>query len=119
MVSILNGWFLTTMPQAYKWVQCQYFPIRLIDAVLRGIGQVVFMNNTWSGAFIMAGIFVASQYHGVLMLLGTFSGTITGMLLKADPQAVSNGIYGFNACLVGIGVSLFSFGDNENWGMMP
>lgn len=53
------------------------------------------------------------------MLLGTLSGTVTGMLLKADSNAIANGLYGFNACLVGIGVSLFSFGDNDNWGIMP
>ena len=32
-----------------------------------------------------------------------------------DEGAFENGIYGYNGCLVSLGISLFSFGDDNNF----
>jgi urea transporter len=59
----------------------QNIVIQLLDAILRGIAQVVFMNNTISGIFITVGMFVASRYYALCMLLGVSSSTIAALCL--------------------------------------
>ena len=53
--------------------------IQIVDAVLRGIAQVVFMNNSITGVFILVGMLVASRYYALCMLLGVCSSTIAAL----------------------------------------
>lgn len=76
------------------------------------MAQVVFMNNSISGIFIIIGIFVSSRYQALYMLLGVSVSSITALVFELNMNAFANGIYGFNGTLVGIGVSYFSFGDD-------
>jgi urea transporter len=73
------------------------------------------MNNTITGIFITIGMFVASPYHALCMLLGVSASTISAIAFQLNKSAFANGIYGYNGTLVGIGISVFHFGSDENF----
>lgn len=79
----------------------------LLLGVFRGIGQVMFQRNALSGALMLAGIAVNSWWLAVLALAGSVVGTLSAMGLGYSRQDVSDGLYGFNATLVGIAVGIF------------
>ncbi len=73
------------------------------------------MNNTITGVFITIGIFIASPYYGLCMILGTSVSTITSLALNMNKSAFHNGLHGYNGALVGIGIGVFHFGGDENY----
>jgi len=73
------------------------------------------MNNTISGIFITIGMFVASPYHALCMLLGVASSTIAAIAFQLNKSSFANGIYGYNGTLVGIGISVFHFGSDDHF----
>lgn len=79
--------------------------------VFRGIGQIMFQNNIYSGILFLAGIFYSSWVLGLAALFGTIISTSTAQLLKYSKNDIQNGLYGFNGALIGIAV-LFFFGFN-------
>lgn len=74
---------------------------------LRGIGQIVFMNNPVTGLLILAGMSVFSLWLGFATALGVASSTAFALLLGLDRGAVRAGLYGFNGALVGAGLATF------------
>lgn len=74
---------------------------------LRGIGQVMFQNNSYSGALFLAGIFYNSWLLGLAALFGTIISTTTAQFLKYPKEDIQNGLYGFNGTLTGIAVFCF------------
>ena len=86
---------------------------------MRGIAQVVFMNNTITGVFITIGMFVASRYYALCMILGTSVSTISALFFQLNKSAFANGIYGYNGTLVGIGIAVFHFGGDTDFIQMP
>lgn len=81
--------------------------MRLIQIILRGIGQVMFQNNIYSGILFLIGIFYNSWLLGLAALLGTIISTGSALLLKYPKEDIQNGLYGFNGTLTGIAVLLF------------
>ena len=53
------------------------------------------------------------------MLLGVSVSTITALVFQLNKGAFHNGIYGYNGTLVGLGISVFSFGDVTNPILFP
>ncbi len=82
-----------------------------VNYTLRGIGQVIFVNNPVSGALILLALFVQSAGVGWLSLLGVLSSAVAALVLGLDRGAIRNGIYGYNGLLVG--AALATFGDLE------
>jgi urea transporter len=85
---------------------------RFIDINLRGIGQVMFQNHPLSGALFLAAIAwgsVAADAVEVLLgaVLALVSGTLTAMWLKTDAKSLAEGLYGYNAVLVGLALPTF------------
>lgn len=74
----------------------------LADTVLRGLGQVMFQNNSYAGLLFLLGIACNSLVFAGGALLGTLSSTLAAIVLGADRQTVRNGMFGFNGGLVGI-----------------
>lgn len=81
--------------------------MQFIQVVLRGIGQVMFQNNTYSGILFLIGIFYNSWLLGLVALLGTIISTATALLLKYPNKDIQDGLYGFNGTLTGIAVFCF------------
>ncbi|MGH2644158.1 MAG: urea transporter [Chitinophagaceae bacterium] len=82
--------------------------IKYIQTIFRGIGQVMFQNNGYSGILFLFGIFYNSWILGLAALFGTIISTASAMLLKYSGEDIQNGLYGFNGALTGIAL-LFYF----------
>ena len=83
-----------------------------INYNLRGIGQVIFVNNPLSGLLILLALFIQSPWVGWMSLLGVVSSTVTAIALNLDRNNIRNGIYGYNGILVG--AALATFGSEES-----
>ncbi|CAF4172060.1 unnamed protein product [Rotaria sp. Silwood2] len=80
-----------------------------MDSVFRGIGQVMFANSPLSGIIIMIGLLVGNWELALYGLLGTCVSTLTAHVLGFNYNLIRAGLYGFNGCLVGMGIGFFSF----------
>ncbi len=76
-----------------------------ISPLLKGVGQIMLQNNTWTGLFFLAGIFYGSYVMGLAAILSVVIGTYTAKLLKYDEEEINTGIYGFSAALVGVALT--------------
>jgi urea transporter len=77
----------------------------LIDplfSVLTSLSQVVLLDNVWSGALILLGLFVAGWEIGVWALAGAAVASTAGWALDHDASAVVNGLHGYNGVLVAL-----------------
>lgn len=89
--------------------------IDFIKSLLRGSGQVMFQNNTWTGLLFIIGIFVGSYTHGQPLvgyaaLLGLTVSTAAGHLSPLPKEDGEIGLWGFNGMLVGC--AFLTFLDN-------
>ncbi len=86
--------------------------VRFVDINLRGIAQVMLQNHPLTGVLFLAaivwGAFAAGApevlFGGLLALL---TATFTAMWLRVDEQALRDGLYGYNAVLVGLALPTF------------
>lgn len=78
-----------------------------IQYSLRGVGQIVFMNNPLTGLLILVGMTVFSAWLGFAAVLGAVSSTAFALVLGFDRSAIRSGLYGFNGALVGAGLATF------------
>ncbi|MEM9088024.1 MAG: urea transporter [Cyanobacteria bacterium P01_F01_bin.53] len=79
-----------------------------INGTLRGVGQVIFVNNPFSGLLILLALFIQSSWVGALALVGVLAATLTAIGLQLDRETTRNGIFGYNGLLVGAALATFS-----------
>ena len=79
-----------------------------VNSVLRGIGQVIFINNPISGVLILVALFIQSSWVGAMGLLGVVASTVMALMLTLDRNTIRNGIFGYNGALVGVALATFS-----------
>ena len=82
-----------------------------IDAVLRGLGQVVFQNNSLTGLLVLLAISVNSFVYAGAALFGAVVSTYTATLLRVDNKLIRDGLFGFNGALTAI--AMVAFGSRE------
>ncbi|QCJ45162.1 urea transporter [Bacillus sp. S3] len=80
---------------------------------LKGISQVVLVENAVSGFIIFAAVSVASVPLGLITLFSALIGTLIAKIGKADPNSVNQGIFGYNSVLTGMALYLFLSGDDR------
>ena len=85
----------------------------IILASLKGISQVIFIENVVSGVLILIAITIASYELGIITLCSSFIGTVIGKIGRANEKSVSTGLYGYNSVLTGIALMLFLTGPNR------
>merc|ERR1712137_174099 len=90
-----------------------YFPIEAIDVFFRGVGQVVLMNNSITGFFILVGLFYANWWIALCGAYGVIISTITAAICGFNPGAIRDGLHGYNGLLVGL--ALGTFAEPENY----
>ncbi len=73
----------------------------------RGIGQIMFQNNAFSGLLMLIGIACNSWILAILALAGNIVSLFTAILAKYPQKDIHDGLYGFNGTLVGIAVGVF------------
>ena len=78
-----------------------------IQTIFRGIGQIMFQNNIYSGILFLGGIFYNSWLLGLAALFGTIISTGSAQFLRYPKEDIQNGLYGFNGALTGIAVLCF------------
>lgn len=82
---------------------------------LRGIGQVIFVNNPLSGLLILIALFIQSPWVGVMSVVGLVASTVSAILLNLNRDSLRNGIFGYNGILVGAALATFGASGNGNW----
>lgn len=80
--------------------------------LLRGVGQVMFQDNMWTGLLFLIGIFWGAYEEGSGIvawgaLVGIVVSTLTGYILKLPDQNGAQGLWGFNGVLVGCAFPTF------------
>ncbi|XP_026122755.1 urea transporter 2 isoform X1 [Carassius auratus] len=108
------------MQQLHTHMQDKFFPLQLVEWVLRGISCVILLNNPLSGALILAALLLESPWQALLGMLGLLASTFTAIILGQDREEVSSGLHGFNGMLVALLMGVFSSaGDWYWWLLLP
>jgi urea transporter len=74
-------------------------------ALLKGIGQVVFLGEPLAGAILLLGLFLASRRAAVWAVLGSAIGLAVALQQGWSTDHALNGLYGYNGALVGVALS--------------
>ena len=89
--------------------------LTFIDNVLRGVGQVMLQNNSYTGVLFLLGMFYNSVLLGLAVLVGTAASTATAVLLGVDRGQVRAGLFGLNGALVAAALLYFFQSDARVW----
>ncbi|REB04805.1 urea transporter [Sporosarcina sp. BI001-red] len=82
----------------------------ITTATCKGVSQVLFIENTITGIFILLAIAVSSPLLGIVALLSSLFGTLIGIAGKADEQLIHQGLLGYSPVLTGMALMLFLTG---------
>ncbi|RKP51530.1 urea transporter [Cohnella endophytica] len=85
-----------------------------LAASLKGISQVILIENSISGLIILAAITIGNLSLGIITLLSAMIGTWIGIAGGKDRTAAYRGLFGYNSVLTGLALSLFLSG-NFRW----
>ncbi len=79
--------------------------LNLLEAFFRGIGEVFFQDNLWTGVIFLLALLVNSRISALFAALGSIVGLLSALFLfGGNGFWVYHGLYGFNAVLCGIAV---------------
>ena len=84
--------------------------VHLFTASLKGISQVILIENAISGLLILIAITIESYYLGIITLLSAIIGTLVAKAGGADGQSINQGLLGYNSVLTGMALVLFLSG---------
>lgn len=73
----------------------------------RSFGQIMLQASALTGLLFMLGIGIGSLPMLIGALVGALSGLLSARLLRYDSAAIGQGLYGFNATLVGLALFFF------------
>ncbi|MBQ9076713.1 MAG: urea transporter [Muribaculaceae bacterium] len=87
-------------------------PVTYLHSCLRGAGQVMFQNSSWTGLLFLIGIFYGAYAEGQPLVawggaVALLVSTITGYVLEQPSDEGEEGLWGFNGILVGCGIMTF------------
>ncbi|XP_063051189.1 urea transporter 2 isoform X2 [Engraulis encrasicolus] len=103
-----------------EWMKGQFLLFQILDWVLRGAAQVMFVNNPLSGLIIFAGLILQNRWWALNGFVGTLFATISALILCQNRGAIAAGLYGYNGILVGLLMAVFSgAGDWYWWLLLP
>ena len=79
--------------------------LEIIPAMSRGIGQVMFQENIFTGIILLIGILVCSRISALYAFLGTGIGVVVAFVCSFPLSMITAGLFGFNGVLCGIALS--------------
>lgn len=79
------------------------------DSLLSGVGQIMFGDKPITGAFFLGGLALASPLMAAGAAVGSCIGSLSALVMRCDRSEIHQGLYGFNASLVGL-ATLYAFG---------
>ncbi len=80
----------------------------LINQSLKGLGQIMLQDNAITGLLFLVGVLISSINMGIALIVSVCVATFTANLFKFGISNISNGLYGFNAALIGAAIILFN-----------
>ncbi|XP_034026066.1 urea transporter 2 isoform X2 [Thalassophryne amazonica] len=103
-----------------KWMEKRCILLQLLDWILRGASQVMFVNNPLSGLIIFAGLILQNYWWALNGFVGTLAATVSALIIRQNRGAIAAGLYGYNGILVGLLMAVFSStGDWYWWLLLP
>ena len=78
-----------------------------IAASLKGISQIILIENAITGLLILIAITIESYYLGIIALLSAIIGTLVAKFGGADENTIYQGLFGYNSVLTGMTLVLF------------
>jgi len=84
------------------------------EILLRGVGQVFFQNNPWTGLIIIAGVAISSWMAAVDFLLGASVATLVARWFQAEVEGIRSGLFSFSGGYVGLLVGVFAHPAMDN-----
>ncbi|OCA92010.1 urea transporter [Bacillus wudalianchiensis] len=84
--------------------------VSFLIATLKGISQVMLIENAVTGLIILLAITTFSYSLGIIALLSAFIGTIVGVIGGANKESINQGLFGYNSVLTGLALTLFLTG---------
>uniref|UniRef100_A0A8C6Y6U3 Urea transporter n=1 Tax=Naja naja TaxID=35670 RepID=A0A8C6Y6U3_NAJNA len=86
----------------------QHVALQFVDWLLRGISQVMFVNNPLSGIMLLIGFLVQSPWLTLMCCTGVIVSTLTAVILSQERSAIAAGLHGYNGVLVGMLIAVLS-----------
>ncbi|KFV76446.1 Urea transporter 2, partial [Struthio camelus australis] len=115
----LFGYLTGEMKECGDWMKDKPLMVQLVDWVLRGTSQVMFVNNPLSGIIILVGLFIQNPWWMLTGCTGTAVSTLTALILSQDRSAIAAGLYGYNGILVGLLMAVYSDKGDYYWWLLP
>ncbi|XP_004484760.1 urea transporter 1 isoform X2 [Dasypus novemcinctus] len=112
------GYITSDMKEFANWLKDKPVVLQFVDWLLRGISQVMFVNNSISGILILVGLLVQNPWWALSGCVATVVSTLTALLLGQDRSAIAAGLHGYNATLLGILMAVFSDKENYFWWLL-
>ena len=75
-------------------------------SLLTNVSEVVLINNVWSGALILLGLFVAGWKIGLAGLLGSVVGSLCALAMGESLTETANGLAGYSGVLTAIALAV-------------
>ncbi|WP_103102911.1 urea transporter [Pseudomonas sp. LFM046] len=103
------GWLLLALggpleltPSAAAAVSLQPSWVETPLAVVRGIGQVIFLDQPLAGILVLGALFLAGWRVALWALLGSVTALVLAMLQGMPEQAVLEGLFSLNGALIAL-----------------
>ncbi|CAL8109150.1 unnamed protein product [Orchesella dallaii] len=74
---------------------------KCLNALLRGVSQVVLANNPLAGLVILIALFWSDVFVGLAATVAATTAILTAVLMRQDPSSIEAGLTTYNAVLVG------------------
>jgi kinesin family member 17 len=101
-------WIDGSMPDSHAMLEDRGDRVLdMLNSLLRGAGQVVFMNNPVCGILIMIALIINDSWQAACGSIALFAGTLTAVIFGFESAPRRSGLYGFNALLVGLSIGIF------------
>ncbi|EGU37924.1 urea transporter [Vibrio splendidus] len=84
-----------------------------IVTMLKGVSQVSFVNNTWTGLIILVAIMLNNIRNAIWVVLAVAISTLFSEVIGADSELIAQGLYGYNAVLATLALILYP---RVSWG---
>ena len=77
-----------------------------IEGAFNGIGQIFFLDNSFSGVLLFIAVFGAGWRGGVYAILGNAVALLAAYVLGGEHTLIIEGLYGYNAILAILAVAI-------------
>jgi urea transporter len=105
--------FRTLKGFAFWLTRNQIRTLQAVDVCLRSFGQVVFQNSPITGLFILIAMLTAEHSMiAVFAVLACICGNLYAYIMSYDRGLLTNGIWGYNAVLIGCALHTFVWDEN-------